>query len=90
MPHVHHPCTVNHMSASKLHTRVVETSDPRVFGHVRATGNGGGGRYLWTLKRRADAADEPPKILDSGTAACTDDAFAALYRAILGAGLTSS
>lgn len=75
------------MSASKLHIRVVETSDPRVFGHVRATGNSGDGRYLWTLKRRADAADEPPEILDSGTAACTDDAFAALYRSAIGHGL---
>ena len=76
----------DYVSASKLPQRVVRTTDSRVFGHVRPTGNGGDGRYLWVLKRVSAAADEPPTIMDSGTAASTDDAFSALYRAIIASG----
>lgn len=74
------------MANHTLHTRVVRTSDSRVFGHVRATGNSGSGRYLWTLKRVSDAADEPPAIIDSGTAASTEDAFSSLYRSVIATG----
>lgn len=65
---------------------MVHTTDASVFGHVRATGNSGEGRYLWVLKRVAAAHDEPPTILDSGTSASTNDAFSALYRSILATG----
>ena len=77
------------MSASKLHHRVVRTTDARVFGHVRNTGNGGDGSYLWVLKQVSAAVDEPPTIMDSGTAASTDAAFSALYRAIIATGNTA-
>ena len=70
------------MSAQRLNTRIVTTTDPSMFGHVFTTGNGGEGRYRWVLKRRADAADEPPTIIDTGIASNTTDAFAALYHAI--------
>lgn len=78
------------MFESKLQLRVVHTTDARVFGHVRATGNGGDGRYLWTLKRTALSVDEPPEILDSGTEPTTDAAFTALYRAIIANGNTAA
>lgn len=74
------------MHTSRLHPRVVHTTDASVFGHVRATGNSGEGRYLWVLKRVSEKCDEPPTILDSGTSASTNDAFSALYRSILATG----
>lgn len=77
---------VRRMDASKLNQRVVRTVDAKVFGHVRDTGNSGDRRYLWVLKRESDARDEPPVIIDSGTSARTDDAFSALYRAIIASG----
>ncbi len=74
------------MPRARLYNRVVRISDPRMFGYVRETGNGGDGKYRWTLKRTPITNDEPPEILDSGTAHRADDAFSALYRSVMATG----
>lgn len=77
---------IQHMPRPRLYDRVVRTSDPRMFGHVRETGNGGDGAFRWTLKRTPITNDEPPEILDSGTEHRADAAFSALYRSVMATG----